>query len=361
MKNPIIPARFFCQWHPDDSKLIPSIFVLTVLLLAPEFLFAQLGIGTKTPRERLHVFEGSVYAESKQLDPVNNSFPPQDSVYYKFQWFHRKGALRSMTERTGKGGFELVNIGPLSFATGYESFATGTGAFAAGREVFSSGNFSAGFGELVTVGGDYAFGQGYNVIASGLHSVALGTRVSTNSQTGSFILGDDGGGTSQNDAKNQMMMRFSGGYKLFTSSLNVLGVQLGAGGNAWSVISDVRKKENFAPVNGEDFLQKISQINLTSWNYKGQDPKIFRHYGPIAQDFFKAFGQDSYGTIGSDTTINQADFDGVNLIAIQALVKRTEQLQQMNDRLLGEIMTLKEELRTTSRAVKRRKAWVARK
>ena len=35
-----------------------------------------------------------------------------------------------------------------------------------------------------------------------------------------------------------------------------------------------------------------------------------------------------YGTIGNDTTINQADFDGINLIAIQALEKRTSDLQK---------------------------------
>jgi len=102
-------------------------------------------------------------------------------------------------------------------------------------------------------------------------------------------------------------------------------------------MSDINKKENFAPVNGEEFLQKISKMNLTSWNYKGQDPKQYRHYGPMAQDFYKAFGQDAYGTIGSDTTINQADFDGVNLIAVQALIRRMEEMS-------AEIATIKTEL-----------------
>ncbi|HSN61906.1 MAG TPA: hypothetical protein VLR49_13280, partial [Ferruginibacter sp.] len=41
------------------------------------------------------------------------------------------------------------------------------------------------------------------------------------------------------------------------------------------------------------------------------------------QDFYKAFGHDELGEIGCDTLINQQDFLGVNLIAIQALEKRT--------------------------------------
>ena len=37
----------------------------------------------------------------------------------------------------------------------------------------------------------------------------------------------------------------------------------------------------------------------------------------------RAFGHDEFGEIGCDTLINQQDFLGVNLIAIQALEKRT--------------------------------------
>jgi hypothetical protein len=47
----------------------------------------------------------------------------------------------------------------------------------------------------------------------------------------------------------------------------------------------------------------------------------------MAQDFFEAFGKDDLGTIGCDTLINQHDFLGVNLIATQALEKRTTELK----------------------------------
>jgi hypothetical protein len=42
----------------------------------------------------------------------------------------------------------------------------------------------------------------------------------------------------------------------------------------------------------------------------------------VAQEFFAAFGHDGVGTIGTDTTINSGDMEGI-LIAVQALEKRT--------------------------------------
>ena len=53
----------------------------------------------------------------------------------------------------------------------------------------------------------------------------------------------------------------------------------------------------------------------------------------MAQEFFKAFGHDGMGTIGNSTTISTSDLDGVMLIAIQALEKRTAELQTKTNEL----------------------------
>ena len=97
---------------------------------------------------------------------------------------------------------------------------------------------------------------------------------------------------------------------------------------AFTASSDKTKKENFEPVDGEAVLGKIRGFELTSWNFIGHDPKQFRHYGPMAQDFFAAFGQDGVGQIGSETTINSGDLAGIFMIAVQALEKRTAELKQ---------------------------------
>ena len=75
-------------------------------------------------------------------------------------------------------------------------------------------------------------------------------------------------------------------------------------------------------------LGKIRGFELTSWNFIGHDPKQFRHYGPMAQDFFAAFGHDGVGQIGTETTINSGDIAGILMVAVQALEKRTAELKQ---------------------------------
>src|SRR5262245_25809962 len=73
---------------------------------------------------------------------------------------------------------------------------------------------------------------------------------------------------------------------------------------------------------------EIRGFELTSWNFIGHDPKELHHYGPMAQDFFAAFGHNGVGQIGSETTINAGDLVGILMIAVQALEKRTTELKQ---------------------------------
>jgi hypothetical protein len=98
-------------------------------------------------------------------------------------------------------------------------------------------------------------------------------------------------------------------------------------------VSDRTKKENFQPVDGEEVLAKIRGFALTSWNFIGHDPQQFRHYGPMAQDFFAAFGHDGIGQIGTETTINAGDLAGILMIAVQALEQRTAESRQKDARI----------------------------
>ncbi|MDR6803502.1 hypothetical protein J2Y45_000772 [Dyadobacter sp. BE34] len=337
------------------------------LSLITHFSKAQVGIGTETPQAKLHVHHGAIMSTTKNFDPAFDPFYdpqlPGDSIQFGLKWIYDKGALRTGGFREGQSDFDAPNVGLYSFASGYENSVTGraagaiglqntssgTAAFAVGIGSQAFGNYSFAHGNQSKASGSNAIAMGNGAIADGNNSVAIGNG-STDGKTGSFVLGY-GNTQVKSVSNNQMTMAFTGGYRLYTDNMSTIGVLLPANGNAWQVTSDVNKKENFAPVNGEDFLQKISKMNLTSWNYKGQDPKQYRHYGPMAQDFYKAFGQDAYGTIGSDTTINQADFDGVNLIAIQALVRKME---QMNSDLLAEIATIKAQLADAQSALRRK-------
>jgi len=111
-----------------------------------------------------------------------------------------------------------------------------------------------------------------------------------------------------------------------------------------TITSDANLKENFVVPNEEEVLQKLVVVPVSSWNLKGHNAQQNRHYGPMAQDFYAAFGRDGYGTIGSDTTINTHDLTSINTLAIQALEKRSrkyEELIKENESLKQEIQLLK--------------------
>jgi hypothetical protein len=260
-----------------------------------------------------------------------------------------------------------------TLALGHGNDASSNSAICIGYYNIASSNYSMAFGQSCIADGWSAIAMGYeatstgilstaignNAVASGDYSTAIGNYCSTNNLVGSLVIGDNSTTTVVNAATpNSFRARFAGGYRFFTSAAisNAESCQLAAGSNAWSTTSDIRLKENFAAIDGEDFLKKIARLKLVSWNYKNQDPSKFRHYGPMAQDFYAAFGKDKYGTIGNDTTINQADFDGVNMIAIQALEKRTAgqqaQLETYNHSLKQEIELLKKTIRELQETIK---------
>jgi hypothetical protein len=138
---------------------------------------------------------------------------------------------------------------------------------------------------------------------------------------------------------------------------------------AYTFPSDRTRKENFRKVDAQAVLDKLRGMDITSWNYIGHDPKEFRHYGPMAQDFFAAFGHDEVGAIGTDTTINSGDITGILMIGLKGLDlemqqdKRTiaaqaTQLKQQTvrieelERRSGEIATLRRQLANVTELLK---------
>ncbi|MEO7308962.1 MAG: tail fiber domain-containing protein [Chitinophagaceae bacterium] len=247
-------------------------------------------------------------------------------------------AMGSSTIASGTGstamGRNTNASGGYSTAMGNNTTASGASSTAMGVSTTASGGFSTAMGAFTSATRDGSTAIGYATTASGDYSTAMGKNVSTNGHVGSFVVGDNSTTTVFNSGTdNRFTARFDGGYRFYTASDLSSSCILASGSNAWSTSSSVYLKENFEDVKGEDFLKKIAGFHLTSWNYKMQDSKTFRHYGPMAQDFYAAFGKDRYGTIGNDSTINQADFMGINFIAIQAMEKRTNSLRNENVKL----------------------------
>ncbi|MCF0074207.1 tail fiber domain-containing protein [Dyadobacter sp. CY261] len=239
---------------------------------------------------------------------------------------HNSAHGRSSTAFGEENGVD----GHYATAFGKHNQSHGLGATAFGTENFANGQGAVAMGFHNNASGVRAFAFGTETIASGDYSTAIGSYVSTANKTGSFIIGDALGFPqhTQVSAPNKFTARFANGYLLYSSANLTSYVALGPGGNAWISSSDSTRKTNFVKADGEDFLRKVRGLRLGSWNYKQQDAATMRHYGPMAQDFFAAYGKDLHGTIGNDTTLNTADVDGVAFILIQALEKRTMQLNR---------------------------------
>ena len=247
-----------------------------------------------------------------------------------------------------------------SNTTGFSNTASGVSALQSNSTGFF--NTASGFSALelnTTGGGNTASGvfalesntTGGDNTATGVSALANNTTGARNTAIGS------GADVSKGDLTNATAIgagaTVDASNKIRLGDAEVTVVE----GPPYSVVSDKAKKENFQPVDGEGALGKIRSLTLTSWNFIGQDPRRSRHYGPVAQEFFAAFGHDSIGTIGTPTTITSTDMAGVLMIAVQALEERTAVLQQEKERLKEAVEASKAEnaeLRARLEAVEKR-------
>jgi len=186
---------------------------------------------------------------------------------------------------------------------------------AGGRENQATGAYSAVGGGRENVASGYysAIPGGYGSTASASFSFAAGSNARAE-HSGSFVWGD----ASTQDAvttteENQFLIRASGGTWLYSGSDLTSGVRLSAGSSALATVSDRNMKDNIRQVAVRDILSRLSRIPISRWNYKTQDSSI-EHIGPMAQDFYAAFGLDD-----DDRHISTIDADGVALAAIQGL------------------------------------------
>jgi hypothetical protein len=112
-------------------------------------------------------------------------------------------------------------------------------------------------------------------------------------------------------------------------------------GTNWVNASDKNAKENFQKVDGEELLEKISDLEITKWNYKGD--KDAEHIGPTAQDFKRTFG------VGADDkSISTIDPSGIALAAIKELYKKfSDEMKEKDaqiEQLQKEMKKLRQEL-----------------
>ena len=200
-------------------------------------------------------------------------------------------------------------------------------------------------GENNTASGDFSFAAGRNATA-GDRSFVWNSYNSYNSynnlptRTDSFRVQAANGFDVAFGPNRDYFVAFNAdtaGFIITTST----GAKLSAGG-VWTNNSDRAKKRDFSPIttqSAQDILRKVVALSLSTWSYFAEDAKI-RHIGPMAQDFWKAFG------LGyDDKTMTDIDARGVTLAAIQGL----NQIVKDRD---GEIAKLKSRLAAIERRLR---------
>jgi hypothetical protein len=219
---------------------------------------------------------------------------------------------------TASGEYSTVGGGRENAASGYQSTIPG--------------------GIFNEAGGDYSFAAGFDAKVRTAAQVGGGD---TDGDQGTFIWADSIFAEFQSTGPNQFLVRASGGTRIYSDASLTAGVTLAAGGSAWAAVSDRNLKENFTEVDKPELLDRLAAIPVTTWKYKSQDGSI-RHIGPMAQDFYAAFG------VGEeDTKITTIDADGVVLAAIQGLY----QIVQDKDCRIEELQTETESLREANAAL----------
>lgn len=250
------------------------------------------------------------------------------------------------------GGYQNA----ISFAgTGFGHWVSIVGGY--GNNVSAGNAQNAGFaaiggGYSNEIGGAYAatIPGGYNNTVSGNYSFAAGQRAHAQ-HDGSFVWADHTAADFASERADQFRVRADGGARfddgaayvdIRDDGINLISTSAGAClslGGVWGSCSDINRKENIDCIDYDEILSKIAALDVTVWNYKSEGETI-RHIGPMAQDFYSAFGLGS-----QDTHIGQIDADGVALAAIKALHKKTQQFESQKteiDELREQIAELKQ-------------------
>ena len=239
------------------------------------------------------------------------------------------------SENSVTGDFGVVGGGSQNTATLVATVSGGAANDATGfRSTVGGGffNVASGFastiagGQLNTATGDFSF-------AAGQHAKA--------DHSGSFVWADSSVSDEfHSQFQNQFRVRayngtrFDDGVSLWVEMNRLASKPIDtattaylSGGGTWVNASDVARKEHFRAVNPQTILEQVSQLPISTWNYR-QENEAISHLGPTAQDFYAAFhlGQD-------DKHIATVDEGGVALAAIQglhALVREQEgQIQSL--------------------------------
>ncbi|PSL34090.1 trimeric autotransporter adhesin [Dyadobacter jiangsuensis] len=354
--NPTFTNVFSARKLSKPFSWRPAIKPLVCALLVPVSVYAQktdtLMVGRDASQNKnMIIFQDGAFLLGGVYDgDASGVAIPIEEVGTRMMWYPAKAAFRS----GGVSGAQwtAANIGDYSVAMG--------------QDVRASASNATAFGLRSVAAQQSSFAAGEHATASGAASVALGYHSHTNARQGSFVFGDRSTvDTIRAGVNHSANWRVSGGFRIFTASNLSTGMTFQSGasvsnwgqanaviststgamlstGGVWTNASDVNRKHRFEQISNEQILEKLRKLPVTSWSYKTEVDSV-RHIGPMAQDFYAAFG------LGSDNrSIGTVDADGVALAGIKALEERTRNLAAELENLKADNAALRQQMKDNS-------------
>lgn len=96
-------------------------------------------------------------------------------------------------------------------------------------------------------------------------------------------------------------------------------------------------KTDFAPLDVNDVLERLSTLEISKWRYKHEDTDTV-HFGPVAEEFHETFG------LSDGKHLNMIDTNGITFAAIQALNQKNQELRTENRELMTRLERLESAL-----------------
>ena len=279
-------------------------------------------------------------------------------------------SARSAATQVASGDYSVISGGWRNTASGYGATVGGgqrnNASFS--YATVGGGSFNTASGDDATVGGgrgNTASGDGATVggggwnTASGNYSVVPGGYSNTANADYNLVFGENvdpsvtethrvyffGDGSCpplQNCRSSGFLVinRLDGDHPIHvgTNGTNGNGARLTTGG-VWTNGSSRSFKERFVQYRPAEVLEKIRQLPVEGYFYKGTEEY---HITPMAEDFYRLFGTGVHEIIETDSTgqlvrrpnpdvdkyLAASDVAGVALLGVQALHAENAQLRQ---------------------------------
>jgi len=332
------------------------------------------GLGNTASRYGATVGGGRQNTASDQFATVGGGLGNTASGYSATVGGGRQNTASVSYATVGGGGLNTASGTYATVGGGYSNTASnqsatvggGLGNTARGMDAtVGGGSYNTAIGGGSTIGGGYwntttrssaTVGGGFQNTASGDYSVVPGGNSNTANGAYNLVFGQDvdpsvtethrvyffGDGSASPSRPSGFLVinRLNGDYPIHvgTDGTNGDGAYLTTGG-VWTNGSSRSFKERFVQYRPAEVLEKILQLPVEGYFYKGTEEY---HITPMAEDFYRLFGTGVHEIIETDSTgqlvrrpnsdvdkyLAASDVAGVALLGIQALHAENAQLRQ---------------------------------